>query len=111
MASSSSTPIDVAGFAASLARAAPPPGLEGALRALWHVAKGDWKKAHQIAQDRDDEAGAWVHAYLHRLEGDLANADYWYRQAGRKRPTASTEDEWRQIVGALLTARDADSAP
>jgi hypothetical protein len=103
--------MDIAAFAASLARASPPAGLDGALEALWHAAKGDWKKAHDLAQDQDDETGAWVHAYLHRLEGDLANADYWYRQAGRKRPQEALEDEWRRIVGALLESRGEDGGP
>ena len=59
----------------------PPASLPPPLRALWHDANGDWDAAHQVAQDIDDETGAWIHAYLHRKEGDLANAGYWYRRA------------------------------
>lgn len=72
------------------------------LKALWWDAKGDWEKAHDLAQDQDDKAGAWVHAHLHRKEGDLANADYWYEKAARTRPVASLGEEWMAIVRALL---------
>lgn len=89
-------------FKASLRRTSPPPGLSHALSALWHAAKGDWTKAHDLAQEQDDAAGAWVHAYLHRVERDPSNADYWYREAGRQRPASSLEDEWSDIVAALL---------
>ena len=67
-------------------------------------AKGDWDRAHQCAQADDGAAGAWVHAYLHRKEGDLANAGYWYREAGRPTARGSLEDEWTAITSALLTA-------
>jgi hypothetical protein len=90
-----------AALRASLDRASPPKGASKAVAALWHAAKGDWKTAHDLAQEQDDEAGAWVHAYLHRVEGDLPNADYWYGQAGRKRPRSSLVDEWDEIAGAL----------
>jgi hypothetical protein len=94
-------------FEASLRQTPAPPEISRALAALWHAAKGDWKKAHDLAQQQDDERGAWVHGYLHRVEGDLSNADYWYQQAGRKRPTSSLENEWRAIVTALVdTAED-----
>ena len=73
------------------------------LLALWHDAKGDWDKAHQLAQDVDDKDGAWVHAYLHRKEGDLSNAAYWYQQAGQPVATDSLENEWNRIATALLT--------
>ena len=72
------------------------------LRALWHDMRGDWEEAHRLAQDVDDESGAWVHAYLHRKEGDLSNASYWYRRAGRATATESLDEEWRSIVSALL---------
>ncbi len=81
-----------------------PAGLSGALRALWHDMRGDWDEAHRIAQDVEDETGAWVHAYLHRKEGDLSNASYWYRRAGRPAATGTLEEEWRSIVSALLSA-------
>ena len=82
--------------------AAPPPELSRLLRALWHDAKGDWEAAHRVAQDVDDHAGAWVHAYLHRKEGDAGNAAYWYRRAGRPIATGSLDDEWTQLAEALL---------
>jgi hypothetical protein len=80
----------------------PPAGLPRPLQALWHDARGDWDQAHRVAQDIDDADGAWVHAYLHRKEGDLGNASYWYRRAGRDRTTAPLEEEWDEIAGELL---------
>jgi hypothetical protein len=71
------------------------------LTALWWDSRGDWDRAHEIAQSVETADGAWVHAYLHRKEGDLGNADYWYRRAGRRRPNTSLEEEWAGIVAAL----------
>lgn len=84
--------------------ASAPAGLSGALEALWHDGRGDWERAHQCAQDDHSSAGSWVHAYLHRKEGDPGNAGYWYARAGRTMPAASVtlEDEWAQIARALL---------
>lgn len=82
--------------------AAPPAGLDGPLLALWWDARGDWDRAHAAAQAGEDAGSAWVHAYLHRGEGDLANADYWYRRAGHRRPDTTLEAEWATIVAALL---------
>jgi hypothetical protein len=79
-----------------------PPSLGHALQALWHDAKGDWDAAHVATQADESRDGSWVHAYLHRKEGDDANAGYWYRRAGRPFPTASLEEEWRAIAAALL---------
>jgi hypothetical protein len=80
-----------------------PPELSHALRALWWDAKGDWNKAHACAQaDEESPAGTWVHAYLHRKEGDLSNAGHWYRRAGRPVATTSLEAEWAAIAAALL---------
>ena len=87
---------------ASLNATTPPPGLPPPLVALWHDAKGDWEAAHGVAQDLKDEDGAWVHAYLHRKEGDAANAGYWYRRAGRPHSRAPLEAEWDEIASALL---------
>ena len=89
-------------FTASLAGPAPPAHASSPLRALWQDARGNWNAAHAIAQEIDDASGAWIHAYLHRKEGDAGNAGYWYRRAGRTPATGSLEDEWRQIVSALL---------
>ena len=73
------------------------------LDSLWYAGKGDWDKAHTLIQDVEDKNAAWIHAYLHRQEGDISNADYWYRRAGKKkRPEASLEKEWEEIVAALV---------
>jgi hypothetical protein len=89
-------------FKAGLSGAAPAPGLDAPLAALWWAAKGDWDKAHKLVQDEDTREAAWVHAYLHRLEGDLSNAGYWYRQAGQPIANESLEAEWEEIASALL---------
>jgi len=86
----------------TLGDAAPPERLSAPLRALWHDARGEWDTAHRIAQDVEDETGAWVHAYLHRKEGDLGNAAYWYRRAGQPVATDDLDAEWSRIVAALL---------
>jgi hypothetical protein len=79
-----------------------PPSLSPLLVALWHDAQGDWHKAHKFAQDIETRDGAWMHAYLHRKEGDKSNANYWYQRAGKKFPTKSLEEEWGEIVTELL---------
>ncbi len=89
-------------FQASLAEAAPPPGLSLAVQGLWWDGKGDWARAHGCAQDQDDRIGAAVHAYLHRKEGDLGNAGYWYARAGRTMPKGTLDDEWRALARDLL---------
>ena len=91
-----------ADFRSSLSNAAPAPSVSPPLAALWWAAKGDWTKAHEIAQDEDGVDAAWVHAYLHRVEGDLGNAGYWYRQAGKPAASGPLEAEWDQIVQSLL---------
>ncbi len=94
--------MDLKAFGASLDRDAPPAGLSRALEALWREAKGDWHQAHRLAQQQRDQTGAWVHAYLHRVEGDTGNAGYWYRRAGKPRSSAPLKREWEAIVSALL---------
>jgi hypothetical protein len=94
--------MDLNGFKQSMNEATPPASLSHALQALWWDAKGDWDKAHEHAQAQDDAAGAWVHAYLHRKEGDASNAGYWYRRAGKPHATVSLDDEWADIAAALL---------
>lgn len=89
-------------FKATLLNDAPPEGLSPALRAMWEDARGKWDAAHQIAQDIDDKTGAWIHAYLHRKEGDLPNAGYWYRRAGQPIASGSLDEEWTRIVTLLL---------
>lgn len=97
------TGMTIEQFTASLAQPSPPAELPPVLRALWHDARGDWDEAHRIAQDVGDQTGAWVHAYLHRKEGDQGNAGYWYRRAGKPHATDSLQDEWTRIVSALLS--------
>jgi hypothetical protein len=89
-------------FRQTVSADSPPPGLTPALRALWHDGHGDWNEAHRIAQDIDDEIGAWIHAYLHRKEGDEGNAAYWYKRARKAIAKGSLEAEWSEIVNALL---------
>jgi hypothetical protein len=89
-------------FKESLSSDLPPGSFSGYLKALWYDAKNDWKKAHNIIQDIEDTTASWIHAYLHRKEGDIGNADYWYHRAGRKRSAISLEEEWADIVKALL---------
>lgn len=86
----------------SIAAAAPPAGLAAPLAALWWAAKGDWEKAHKFAQDDAGTDAAWVHAYLHRVEGDLPNARYWYGAAGKPPATGPLDAEWMEIAAALL---------
>jgi hypothetical protein len=78
--------------------------LTAPLRALWHDRRGEWDAAHQVAQDIDDADGAWIHAYLHRKEGDIANAGYWYRRAKKPQCGDSLDAEWASIVTAMLAA-------
>ncbi|MFM7344907.1 MAG: hypothetical protein ACKO1J_06015 [Tagaea sp.] len=90
-------------FRASLTGAAPPKGLARPLEALWHAGRGKWDDAHKLAQEDEGEADHdWVHAYLHRVEGDLANAGYWYRRAKKPVAKGSLDDEWTAIAEALL---------
>jgi hypothetical protein len=79
-----------------------PPGVSIALRSLWHDRQGNWAEAHRLVMDESGEDEAWVHAYLHRKEGDLPNAAYWYRRAGQPTARGSLEDEWNSIVHSLL---------
>ena len=88
----------------TLGETAPPAGLPPLVEAMWWQGRGDWEQAHRIAQDIATREGAWVHAYLHRAEGDLGNAGYWYRQAGRPAKKGSLAEEWAEIAGALLSA-------
>jgi hypothetical protein len=94
--------VNVAAFIASLDGGAPAPGLNAPLVGLWWAAKGDWDQAHRIVQDDQGLDAAWVHAYLHRVEGDLGNAGYWYRQAGQVAAKDSLEAEWQRIAATLL---------
>jgi hypothetical protein len=93
---------DVDAFNKSLSGNAPPSGLSPVLSALWWEKKGDWDVAHRIVMDDDGRDAAWVHAYLHRVEGDLGNAAYWYRRAGRPAHKGALDAEWTAMVAGLL---------
>ena len=93
-------------FLDSLQQAKPEASLSPLLHALWHEARGDWDRAHRIVQKENSADAAWVHAYLHRKEGDLANAGYWYRRAKRNESGDALETEWRLIVSDLLAQGD-----
>jgi len=94
--------MDFEQFQQSLKLSSPPSAVSGHLKALWYDAKGNWDQSHSIIQDIEDDDAAWIHAYLHRKEGDTGNADYWYRRAGKKRPSVSLELEWENIVADLI---------
>ncbi|MBV8120145.1 MAG: hypothetical protein JO081_09445 [Alphaproteobacteria bacterium] len=94
--------MDFETFSTSIAQQTPPPGLSMAAQALWWERKGDWHQAHKCAQQQGDADGAWAHAYLHRVEGDLRNARGWYGRAGREMSTAPLQAEWETIARALL---------
>lgn len=89
-------------FTETLSKANPPDGLGDLLLALWYDARGDWDKAHNIVQDIHSRDASWMHAYLHRKEGDQGNAEYWYHRAGRTTPTMSLEEEWEEMVKEML---------
>jgi hypothetical protein len=94
-------PRDPVSLRRTLACTAPPPGLPPALDALWWLAKGDWERAHLLAQADPSGDGAWVHAHLHRVEGDANNAAHWYDRAGREPSSGSLRSEWDEIVSVL----------
>jgi hypothetical protein len=102
--SPSASPLKFAAFKASIARNEPPGGLTLGLQALWWDAKGDWDKAHECAQAAKGAAGHWAHAYLHRKEGDQANAAYWYGRTGKPVSSVSLAEEWAAMALALLDA-------
>ena len=94
--------MDLTSFRASLAHDAPPDSLSLALQTLWWDAKGDWDKAHACAQADEGPTGSAVHAYLHRVEGDLNNARYWYNRAERTPQTCALPEEWQALATELL---------
>ena len=94
--------MDFEKFRKTLSSSEPPGNIPVYLVSLWYDAKGDWEKSHTIIQDINDPTAAWIHAYLHRKEGDIGNADYWYRRANKSRPALTLEEEWEAIVKALL---------
>ena len=80
----------------------PPKGLSEPLQAMWYARKGDWETAHNIAQSISSELGSWIHAYLHRVEGDLSNAGYWYKRAGKQQFQGSTKAEADEIINSIF---------
>jgi hypothetical protein len=94
--------VNMAEFKASFSGATPAPQLSAQLAALWWAAKGGWDAAHRLVQDDPSADAAWVHAYLHRVEGDLGNAGYWYRQAGKPVAAGPLDAEWEGIASVLL---------
>jgi hypothetical protein len=96
--------MTLAEFRQSLAAGHPPDGLAAPLEGLWWAARGDWDKAHKTVQDDEGREAAWVHAYLHRVEGDLPNASYWYRTAGKPVANGALDAEWIAITAELLRA-------
>ena len=89
-------------FKSSLTLGKQPSDLSTVLQALWHDARGDWGTAHSLIDQLDDMASAHIHAYLHRKEGDIWNADYWYARANRARPNQSLEEEWESLLAEYI---------
>ncbi len=89
-------------FQLTLERQVPSNDWPAGLKSLWHDAKGDWEASHDIAQEMHNELGSWIHAYLHRKEGDEFNAEYWYRRAGRPFPQETLKEEHRKLVEFIL---------
>ena len=94
--------MDISSLRQSLGQDRPPDALAPPLAALWWDAKGDWDRAHGCVDSEDGEDAAWAHAYLHRKEGDLGNAAYWYRQVGQTVPDLSLAAEHDLLVTELL---------
>jgi hypothetical protein len=84
----------------------PPKKISQNLLALWSDATGDWHKAHDIVQKTSGNDGDWIHAYLHRKEGDLSNASYWYSRIGKSRPNTSLNQEWEELVRHLIEKKN-----
>ncbi|HMG91309.1 MAG TPA: hypothetical protein VK589_14690 [Chryseolinea sp.] len=94
--------MTIAEFRDSLKQSSPPSQLSNLLLALWFDAKGDWDAAHNVAQDIHSKEGSWIHAYLHRKEGDLGNASYWYHRASQPISNKSVREEWEEIAQSIL---------
>jgi hypothetical protein len=94
--------VTLSEFKRTTSESKPPATLSPPLLALWHDAKGEWDAAHEVAQSIDNPTGAWIHAYLHRKEGDLGNAGYWYRLAQKPECRDSLDAEWEDIAAAVL---------
>jgi hypothetical protein len=97
--------MTLAEFQATLTNNAPPIDFDNVLQSLWYDAKGNWEMAHTIAQEIHTDSGSWIHAYLHRKEGDSGNAAYWYHMAHKDYPTVELAKEWEQLVVNFLARR------
>jgi len=89
-------------FTDSLKNGSPDHRLSVQLKALWYDGKGEWNKAHNEVDHLSDQPSAHIHAYLHRKEGDIWNADYWYKRAQQTRPDISLDEEWAMLVTLFL---------
>jgi hypothetical protein len=89
-------------FKSTLIESSVPKGLSVELEALWYDGKGDWNQSHEVIQDVNSKNAAWIHAYLHRKEGDSGNAKYWYSRAGKSMPDLSLDEEWKSLVEHFL---------
>ncbi len=94
--------MDIKEYKASLQQTEAPSNLNKPLQALWYAAKDDWNRAHELIQDESDADSAWVHAHLHRVEGDMFNAKYWYKSANRPTSDETFEREWEKIASDLI---------
>ena len=97
--------MNLENFKSSLSETHPPQNVSVLLQALWQDAKGDWRAAHDSVDELEEPKAYWVHAYLHRKEGDVSNANYWYRRANKNMPDYSLQKEWEEIVTALLQSK------
>ncbi len=95
--------MDYKSFNYTLDMGQPPAEFADPVKALWWERKGYWEKAHDMVQDLTSKEAAWVHAYLHRKEGDQMNAAYWYERAGKKESSKEHDDEFREIIESLLS--------
>jgi hypothetical protein len=94
--------MNLQSFTDTITSSVPPSGLSVYLEALWFDANGEWNKAHDLIDDLEDKDAAWLHAYLHRKEGDIFNADYWYRKAGKIRPAIGLDEEWINLANYFV---------
>ncbi|HUR29854.1 MAG TPA: hypothetical protein VMZ69_00410 [Saprospiraceae bacterium] len=100
--------MNIEDFKKSITQDHPPEGLSPLLLSLWYDAKCDWEKSHDIISEIESKDAALIHAYLHRKEGDLWNADYWYLRAGKARNNESLPAEWNELVENIIVSRISD---
>ena len=97
--------MNYSNFIESLTKSQAPENLSIYLQALWWEAKGNWDKAHSLVEHEHSGNGAWIHGYLHRVEGDEWNAGYWYRKASKSFPQSTLKAEWEEIARTLLESK------